>query len=87
MMLDLKADGRIKLIIGDQLATIEALRDQLEELTAQLADRDRQLADKDAQIGQLTEQSDRLKAQLTEAESKLWMHNNAEQPSTGEPRV
>lgn len=45
MMIDLKADGRIKHALGEQMLLIESLRDQIEDLKAQLAECEKKLPD------------------------------------------
>jgi len=42
-MLDLKADGRAKLMLGEQMVMIESLRDQVEDLKAKLSECEKEL--------------------------------------------
>ena len=42
-MIDVKADARIKMVLGEQIVMIEALRDQVEDLKAKLSEREKEL--------------------------------------------
>ena len=52
MMLDLKADGRAKLMLGEQIVMIESLRDQVEDLTKKVAELESRLATKPTAVKQ-----------------------------------
>lgn len=53
MQANLDATARIKLALGEQMVTIESLRDQIEQMGTLLEEKDAEIAKRDAEIAEL----------------------------------